>query len=138
MVRDGVVVHVPVHAFDMLGRDLEHERYIWTAPDGLDGRPVCAGCPFASACLRGQGARRHLRVSRKDFPQIDWDRPQHFARNRARYAQRTGIERGIKRLKVDLGGEHLTHRNAIRAQAHLDRRLLALHLLLAAAHRDTS
>ena len=52
--------------------------------------------------------------------------------------QRWEIERGIKRLKVDLGGEHLSHRNAVRAQAHLDCRLLSLHLLLAAAHRDTS
>ena len=168
VVRDGTLVHVPVHArksdpslaaahsgidrftpagvpvceagraFDMLGRDLEHERYIWTAPDGSDGRPVCAGCPFASTCLRGQGARRHVRTHRKDFPQIDWEHPQHLARNKARYAQRTGIERGIKRLKVDLGGERLTHRNAVRAQAHLDRRLLALHLMLAAARRDTT
>ena len=168
VVRDGTLVHVPVHArkssprlaaalsgidrftptgipvcqaghaLDMLGRDLEHERYIWKAPDGPDGKPVCAGCPLASVCLRGQAIRRHVRVRREDFPQIDWDHPQHFARNKARYAKRTGIERGIKRVKVDLGGERLTHRNAVRAQAHLDRRLLVLHQLLAAAHRDTS
>jgi hypothetical protein len=36
-------------------------------------------------------------------------------------------------LKVDLNGEHLTHRDAHRVQAHLDRKLLTLHLLLAAA-----
>ena len=169
LVCEGVVVHVPVHArksraslaaafpgidrftdtgvpvcvadhpFEMLGRDLGHERYIWKAPDGPAGKPVCVGCPSAPACLRDGATRRHLRVNRRDFPQIDWDHPQHFARNQARYSQRTGIERGIKRLKVDLGGEHLSHRNAVRAQAHLDCRLLSLHLLLAAAHRrDTS
>ena len=83
-------------------------------------------------------AGRAAWVRRADLPQIDWEHPQHLARNRARYARRTGVERGIKRLKVDLRGETLTHRNGLRVQAHLDRRLLALHLLLAAAHQDSS
>jgi hypothetical protein len=42
------------------------------------------------------------------------------------------VERAIKRLKVDLRGEHLTHRDVHRVQAHFDRKLLTLHLLLAA------
>ena len=33
-------------------------------------------------------------------------------------------ERAIKRLKVDPHAEHLTHRDALRVQAHLDRKLL--------------
>ncbi len=45
-------------------------------------------------------------------------------------AQRTAVERSIKRLKIDLKGEHLSHRDALRVQAHLDRRLLTLHSLL--------
>ena len=45
---------------------------------------------------------------------------------------RSGAVRGIKRPKVDLRGETLTHRNGLRVQAQLDRRLLVLHLLLAA------
>lgn len=134
----GVPVCVEDHAFVMLGRDLEHERYIWKAPDGPAGKPVCAGCPSASSCLQKGSARRQLRVRRSYFPHINWEHPQHLARNQARYSMRTGIERGIGRLKVHLGGEHLTHRNAIRVQAHLDCRLLSLHLLLAAAHRRDS
>jgi hypothetical protein len=55
----------------------------------------------------------------------------HLVRERARYSKRTGVERAIKRLKIDLLGEHLTHRDALRVQAHLDRRMLTLHLLLA-------
>jgi hypothetical protein len=117
------------HRFDFRGRDLLQERYIWAAPNDADGRSVCIGCPFAQTCTDSK--RRSIRVHRAALPQIDWDHPQHFAANRALYAKRTGIERAIKRIKIDLRGAHLTHRDAIRVQAHLDRKLLALHLLLA-------
>jgi hypothetical protein len=116
--------------FELLGRDITNQRYIWVAPDDDEGRPVCASCPLAETCLSG-GQRRHIRVNRKDLPQIDWDHPQHSTRNRNRYKKRTGVERAIKRLKVDLKGERLTHRGVHRAQAHLDRKLLTLHILLA-------
>jgi hypothetical protein len=125
----GVPVCDAGHRFDLRGRDLTHERYIWVAPDDSDGRPVCATCPLAHPCTAC--ARRNIRVDRADLPQIDWEHPQHFTRNRARYGKRTGVERAIKRLKVDLRGANLTHRDALRVQAHLDRKLLALHLLLA-------
>jgi len=125
----GVPICNAGHRFELRGRDLTYERYIWVAPDGGDSRPVCAICPLAHACTTH--ARRHIRVDRADLPQIDWEHPQHFARNRARYGKRTGVERAIKRLKVDLRGDSLTHRDALRVQAHLDRKLLALHLLLA-------
>lgn len=120
------------HRFDLRGRDLIDERYIWVAPDDPEGRPVCASCPHAGECLR-RGERRNIRVDRKDLPQIDWDHPQLFARDRARYGKRTGVERAIKKLKVDLQGEDLTHRDAHRVQAHFDRKLLLLHLLLEVA-----
>ncbi len=118
------------HRFELRGRDITGERYIWVAPDDDQGQPVCASCPLSGSC-HGKGQRRHIRVHRRDLPQIDWDHPQHSARNRTRYDKRTGVERAIKRLKVDLNGEHLTHRDVHRVQAHLDRRLLTLHLLLA-------
>jgi len=125
----GVPVCDAGHRFDMRGRDITNERYIWTAPDGEAGKSVCEGCPSAAACLT-KGTRRHIRVGRSDFPQIDWNHPQHLARENARYQRRTGVERAIKRLKVDLDGEHLTHRDGPRVQAHLDRKLLIVHLLL--------
>lgn len=131
--RTGVPVCVAGHFFEMLGRDLTQERFIWAAPNAADGRSMCDGCPFAESC-KLRGARRHIRVDRADFPQIDWEHPQHLSRERARYARRTGVERAIKRLKIDLGGEHLTHRDALRVQAHFDKRLLLLHLLLAVEH----
>jgi hypothetical protein len=108
------------------------QRYIWAAPTDDQGQPVCANCPLSQTCLK-RGDRRTIRVARQDQPQIHGDHPQHFARERARYPKRTGVERAIKRLKVDLHGDHLTHRDALRVQAHLDRKLLTLHLLLAVA-----
>ena len=128
----GVPVCEGGHRFEMRCRDIAGERYIWVAPDDAEGQPACASCPLAGSCL-DKGQRRHIRVDRKDQPQINWEHPQHFARDRARYGKRTGVERAIKRLKVDLNGEHLTHRDAHRVQAHLDRKLLTLHLLLAAS-----
>jgi len=125
----GVPLCVGGHRFELRGRDINDERYIWTAPDDEHGLPVCMSCPLAGSCLKG-GQRRHIRVDRKDQPQIDWDHPQHFAKERARYSRRTGVERAIKRLKIDLRAQALTHRDALRVQAHLDRKLLTLHLLL--------
>lgn len=119
------------HRFILQGRDIIGERYIWVAPDDDEGQPVCASCPFASNCLK-RGNRRYIRVARQDQPQLDWEHPQPLFRERTRYQMRTGVERAIKRLKVDLNGEHLTHRDGHRVQAHLDRKLLTLHLLLAA------
>jgi hypothetical protein len=118
------------HRFELRGRDITGQRYIWAAPDDGEGRAVCAGCPCAAGCVM-RGQRRYIRVDRHDQPQLDWDHPQLLCRDRVRYQRRTGVERAIKRLKVDLCGEHLTHRDVHRVQAHLDRKLLTLHLLLA-------
>lgn len=126
----GIPVCKGGHRFELLGRDMAAESYIWVAPDDSDRNPVCRGCPLAEACLKA-GERRQIRVGRHEFPNIDWEHPQHLAENRALYKKRTGVERAIKRLKVDLGAEHLTHRDAHRVQAHFDRKLLTLHLLLA-------
>jgi hypothetical protein len=128
----GVPVCEGEHRFELRGRDMTNERFLWAAPDDDDGRPVCEKCPLAGNCLE-KGGRRHIRVEREDQPQINWEHPQHFAREQERYGKRTGIERAIKRLKVDLNGECLTHRDGHRVQAHLDRKLLTFHLLLAAA-----
>ncbi len=128
-------IGVPVcdggHRFEFFGRYIQGKQYLWKAPDDDDGQPVCVSCPHASHCLK-RGRRRHIRVDRQDQPQINWEHPQHAKREKTRYDRRPGVERAIKRLKVDLLGAQLTHRNALRVQAHLDRKLLILHLLLAA------
>jgi hypothetical protein len=128
----GIPVCEEGHRFVFQGRDIKGERYIWAAPKDDEGDSVCRDCPLSGSCLK-RGDRRHIRIPRADLPHIDWDHPQHSARERVRYGVRTGVERAIKRIKVDLLGEHLTHRHARRVQAHLDRKLLTLHLLLQVA-----
>jgi len=128
----GTPICIGGHRFEMRGRDLQNDQFIWQAPDDPHGDSVCLDCPFADDCL-SKGERRHIRVDRNDFPQIDWEHPQHLARNQAKYSRRSGVERAIKRLKIDLNGENLTQRDGPRVQAHLDRRLLVIHILLSAA-----
>jgi hypothetical protein len=128
----GVPVCDAGHRFQMRGRDILGERYIWVAPDDDTGASVCQSCAKLLTCLK-KGTRRHIRVDRFDFPQIDWEHPQHLVKNNKLYQRRTGVERAIKRLKVDLNAQKLTHRDGPRVQAHLDRALLSLHILIKSA-----
>jgi len=125
----GVPVCQAGHRFDLRGRDLAADRFIWVAPDDEHGLSVCSSCPMKQGCL-AKGSRRNIRVERQLTPQINWDHPQHFRTEKALYAKRTGVERAIKRIKVDLDGQCLPYRDARRVQAFLDRKLLTLHLLL--------
>ena len=125
----GVPVCQAGHRFDLQGRVLADQLFIWVAPDDEDGRSVCSSCPMTQGCLT-KGTRRYIRVERHLTPQVNWDHPQHFRTEKALYAKRTGVERAIKRIKVDLDAQCLPYRDARRVQAFLDRKLLTLHLLL--------
>jgi hypothetical protein len=125
----GVPVCQAGHRFELRGRDLADQRFIWVAPDDEHELPVCSSCPMKQGCLT-KGSRRNIRVERQLTPQIDWDHPQHFRTEKAIYGRRTGVERAIKRIKVDLDAQCLPYRDAYRVQAFLDRKLLTLHLLL--------
>jgi hypothetical protein len=71
-----------------------------------------------------------LRTKASDFPQIDWDHPQHLARWKNQYRKRTAIERMIKIIKVDYCVEHFQKRDSLNFQGHLDKAMRALHILL--------
>lgn len=51
-------------------------------------------------------------------------------RFKAMMRRRPAVERAIKRIKLDLGDDRLTRRGTQAFQAHLDRSLIAYHLLL--------
>ena len=51
-------------------------------------------------------------------------------RFKALMRNRTSVERAIKRMKLDFGDDRLKRRGNDAFQAHLDRSLIALHLLL--------
>ncbi len=135
--RSGIPVCDQGYPFELRCRDTTDERFIWTAPNNDDEQPVCLHCPNRQACL-SKGSRRHIRVDRDLTPQIDWDHPQHLLSERKLYAKRPGVERAIKRIKVDLKAEIISHRDARRVQADLDRKLLTLHLLLEIRHQAAS
>jgi len=133
----GIPVCDQGHPFELRGRDITDERFLWAAPNDNTAQPVCCSCPDRKTCLT-KGVRRHIRVDRDLTPQVDWDHPQHLRSERKLYAKRPGVERAIKRLKIDLKAEIISHRDARRVQAELDRKLLTLHLLLEIRHNAAS
>ena len=61
---------------------------------------------------------------------IDPSLPPMARRFKAIMRQRTAVERAIKRIKLDFSSERLTRRGNPAFQAHLDRSLIAFHLML--------
>jgi hypothetical protein len=116
----------------MKGREFTQQRYIWGAPVITSKNQTVVACSRCllkqHCCPHGQG--RTLRTNASDFPQIDWDNPQHLARWKNQYRKRTAIERMIKIIKVDYGVEHFQKRDSLNFQGHLDKAMLALHILL--------
>jgi hypothetical protein len=54
----GVPVCEGGHRFELRGRDIIAERYIWAAPDDDAGQPVCASCPQAAHAALAAGRLR--------------------------------------------------------------------------------
>jgi len=119
-------------ALEMKGRDISNREYIWGPPLIVNNNkilPACSQCLLkTNCCPQGQG--RTLRTRASDFPQIDWDNPQHLSRWKKQYCKRTSIERMIKQLKVDYQVEYFNKRDSLNFQGHLDKSMLALHILL--------
>ena len=130
--KNGVPVCDAGLPLEMKGRELIKQRYIWGPPlsDSKNNTIVaCSHCLMKKDCCpTSQG--RTLRTNASDFPQIDWDNPQHLARWKKQYRKRTAIERMIKIIKVDYGVEHFNKRDSLNFQGHIDKALLALHILL--------
>lgn len=107
------------------------EKFLYGPPLREDGVPACESCPLRNTCCRaGVQAGRHVAVAFEKLPHIDPEDPPMARRFKALMSRRTTIERAIKRLKIDLSDPHLTRRGNDAFQAHLDRSLLAFHLLL--------
>ncbi|MBC8185342.1 transposase [candidate division KSB1 bacterium] len=130
--KNGIPVCDAGLALEMKGRELTRQRYIWGAPiiTSKNKRLVaCSHCLLKKDCCpNSQG--RTLRTKASDFPQIDWDNPQHLSRWKSHYSKRTAIERIIKTIKVDYCAEHFSKRDSLNFQGHLDKTMLALHVLL--------
>jgi len=130
--KNGVPVCDAGLPLEMKGRELIKQRYIWGPPLSDSKNKTIVACSHClmkkDCCPTSQG--RTLRTNASDFPQIDWDNPQHLARWKKQYRKRTAIERMIKIIKVDYGVEHFNKRDSLNFQGHIDKALLALHILL--------
>jgi len=122
-------------SLEMKGRDISNREYIWGPPLIINNNKTLTACSHCllkiNCCPQGQG--RTLRTQASDFPQIDWDNPQHLSRWKKQYCKRTSIERMIKQLKVDYQVEYFNKRDSLNFQGHLDKSMLALHILLSLA-----
>ncbi len=129
--KNGVPVCDASLPLEMKGKDESRKQYIWVSPTADGKEPVCATCIFKEQCCPN-GNSRTLRVNASDFPQIDWENPQHLSRWKSHYKKRTAIERIIKTVKVDYDVENFYKRDNINFQGHLDKAILAIHIFLSA------
>lgn len=134
--KNGVPVCDAGFAFEMKGRELSQHRYIWESPMMEIKHTKLSACLF---CLMKKNCcpdsrSRTLRTAASDFPQIDWDNPQHLSRWKKQYKKRTAIERMIKTIKIDYCVEQFNKRDSVNFQGHLDKAMLALHVLLSHSH----
>jgi hypothetical protein len=127
----GVPVCAADFPFDFKGRRVSEERFLFTAPDGPDGLPVCQGCEMREVCLTRDGTRRHISLPWSRLGMIDPKAPHLSQRYQQKLARRPAIERIHKLMKFDYGSERLTRRGSVAFQATLDKLLLAMHLAIA-------
>jgi hypothetical protein len=117
-----------------VGRRLDAHQLLWGAPREESGEIACRACPLRETCCPEAKNGRTLTTNAADFPQIDWDLPQHSKTFKRNYSLRTAVERVINILKLDLNNDRLTKRDNVNFQARLDKTLLAIHLLIASGY----
>jgi hypothetical protein len=106
-------------------------KFVFQAPWGEDGIPVCWQCPVRSQCYRGNAGARRVTIGFERLPWLDPEFPQVSKRFAKVMARRTVIERLHKLMKFDFGDDRLSKRGTKAFQARLDKTLLAMHLTLA-------
>jgi len=107
------------------------QKFVFQAPRGEDGIPVCWQCPQRPECYRGDMGSRRVTIDFQRLPWLDPQFPQVSKRFAKIMARRTVIERLHKLMKDDFGDDRLSKRGTKAFQARLDKTLLAMHLALA-------
>ena len=107
------------------------QKFVFRAPSGEDGIPVCWQCPARSQCYRGNAGARRVTIGFERLPWLNPEFPQVSKRFAKVMARRTVIERLHKLMKYDFGDDRLSKRGTKAFQARLDKTLLAMHLALA-------
>jgi len=117
-----------------VGRDMKREDFLYGCPC-MDRSTGKLDCPKQGQCCPNPGtAGRTFRVPREETPWVDWENPQHSQDFKDRYDGRTSSERVIGRTKWSFPFGRHWGRGRAAFQAHLDKGVLAFHVLLLAAH----
>lgn len=113
------------------GVRFETEKFLYGSPRLSTGEVACLTCPLRDVCCRRDTkGGRDVEIPIIYLPHIDPGDPPMARRFKALMRNRTSVERAIKTLKLDFGDDRLKRRGNDAFQAHLDRSLIALHLLL--------
>lgn len=116
---------------EYLGASFQRETFTYGPPRASGGQAACQTCPLRDACCRADNtAGRRVEIPFTMLPHIDPGDPPMARRFKAIMRRRTAIERAIKRIKLDFGSPALSRRGNDAFQAHLDRSLIAFHLML--------
>lgn len=127
----GVLTCQANHEMPFKGVRFKTEKFIYGPPRLSTGEIACLTCPLRDTCCRRDTTSgREVEIPITYLPHIDPADPPMARRFKALMRNRTSVERAIKRIKLDFGDDHLTRRGNDAFQAHLDRSLIALHLLL--------
>lgn len=118
------------HAMEYRGTRKGTERFIYGPPLDDCGRPRCATCPLKDDCCPHATNGRQATISFDLLPHLRPEDPPMAKRHKAMMKKRPAIERIIKRIKCDFGGERLTKRGNEAFQARLDKSLIAIHVLV--------
>lgn len=129
----GIPVCRQGYPFEFLSCRHDTQKFIFEAPCGEDGVPVCWQCLARPQCYRGNVGARRVTIGFERLPWLDPEFPQVSKRFAKIMSRRTVIERLHKLMKYDFGDDRLSKRGTKAFQARLDKTLLAMHLTL--AHR---
>jgi len=130
----GVPVCMEGMRMELLGRDGQRGQYIWGCPVYHPSRSdETLTCNSKCECSPGSKNGRVYRTNACDFPQVNWDSPQHSRRHKKLYAMRTQIERIISRVKRMLSFERFYGRGKKALQGFADRYVTVFNLVAYAA-----
>lgn len=115
---------------EYLGLRSDTEKFIYHAPVNDDNLSVCSECADKPYCSPFSDNGRCVTIPFDALPHINTDDPPMAKHFKALMTRRPSVERMIKRLKCDLSDDRLTKRGNSSFQAHLDKTMLAFHILL--------
>ncbi|MBI2946000.1 MAG: hypothetical protein HYY25_17520, partial [Candidatus Wallbacteria bacterium] len=121
------------YSMSYLGIRWKTEQFLYGPPKSSSGTGdvACNSCTLRTACCQENNRRgRFVSIPFTWLGHIDPTDPPMARRFKAAISRRVSIERAIKRIKLDFGDDHLGRRGNDAFQGHLDRSLIAFHLLL--------